>query len=109
MEIELNSCDVIRTRYLSTLESSFNSAIRELVEDPLMQCFQENSESQEFMFERIKEIVSDSMNKAKDTQVEECVQKISALAIKNKGLSNDLKLARNKIKSLENPTSKNVY
>jgi hypothetical protein len=31
-----------------------------------MQCFQENAESQEFMFERIKEIISANLEKAKD-------------------------------------------
>ena len=48
------------------------------------------------MFERIREIINENIERAKDTQIEECIKKIAKLKSKNSMLTQQIKQINNK-------------
>lgn len=47
--------------HFDRLSRSFRESMEVLISDPLMKCFSESTESQKYMFDRIEEIISDSV------------------------------------------------
>lgn len=92
--------------YFSKLETSFKDSMQIIVNDPIMECFKENKESQLFMFERIKEVITQSLQEAQDEYNKEAMnrlddmknftsalkQEIKQLTLKNKSLKEKLKI-----------------
>jgi myosin heavy subunit len=56
-----NSLSTALQDHFDRLSKSFRESMDILVKDPLMKCFAESSESQKYMFDRIEEILSDTV------------------------------------------------
>ncbi len=56
-----NSLSTALQEHFDRLSKSFRESMDILVKDPLMKCFAESSESQKYMFDRIEEILSDTV------------------------------------------------
>ena len=52
---------------IRVIESSFFTAADRIISDPLMDCFKDTKESQCFMFDRMREIFKECINKAGDS------------------------------------------
>lgn len=72
------------------LKSSFKKSIQVLVDDPLMQCFRDNPESQVFMFERIDEIIHDNIQNILQKMNFKDSEKYDELKKMNENLKYDL-------------------
>lgn len=77
--------------YFSKLEGSFRESIQIIVNDPIMECFKENKESQMFMFERIKEVVTQSLQEAQDDYNKEALQRLDDMRDFTSSLREEIK------------------
>jgi len=60
------------------------------VQDPIMECFRENLESRQFMFDRMKEIIYENMQQANDEYVKEILERMDHLNIFTKSLKDEV-------------------
>lgn len=108
-----NSLSSALQEHFDRLSKSFRESMDILVKDPLMKCFSESSESQKYMFDRIEEILSDTVLQVSNglkippqsvqsepgrgnggSQIFEMQKVICRLEEKNKKLSEDLNRER---------------
>lgn len=68
------------------LREAFTQALEAAVQDPLMKCFSENSESRKYMFDRMQEVIEESMKTAHSESVHELIQTCDGLEQEVKNL-----------------------
>ena len=83
------------------LEQTFKEAIQQIIEDPIMDCFRENKESQGFMFDRMKEIISENMQQANDKYVKEVLTRMEDMNRFSNSLKEEIKHLNEKNSSLQ--------
>ena len=75
---------------LNTLEQTFQKSIQIIIDDPIMECFRENIESRQFMFDRMKEIIRENMTQANDDYVKEILERMDHMNIFTKSLKDEV-------------------
>lgn len=92
--------------YFSKLEGSFKDSMNIIVNDPIMECFRENKESQLFMFERIKEVITQSLQEAQDEYNREALQRIDDMRSFTSSLKEEIRQLNSVNKSLKEKLKK---
>jgi hypothetical protein len=88
--MEFKSTDTYQQDRLNQLETTFKDSIQVIINDPIMECFRENTESRQFMFDRMKEIISENMTQANDSYVKEMLERMDHMNIFTKSLKDEI-------------------
>lgn len=86
----------LEEKRLKDLESAFMEATEIIINDPLMEVFKQKQETQQFMFERIQEIINEGMREANDKYVKEVIVKLEEMNNYNEGLKREMAKLRKK-------------
>jgi len=76
--------------FIQQIKLTVDSSISKLYSDPLLSCFKQSKESQEYMFDRINEIISSSIAKLAGKKMTELLQRASFLEQRNNELSESI-------------------
>lgn len=96
-------------KYVERLESSFKDSIKILTNDPIMECFKENKESQMFMFDRIKEVIDQSIQIAQDEFNKEALQRLDDMKNFSHSLKDEIKQLHLLNRNLKEKLKKNIF
>lgn len=104
----LSTFSKLEERRLKDLEQAFMEAADIIINDPLMDVFRQKEETQQFMFERIQEIISEGIREANDRYIKEVLMKMEEvnkandkLKIENKSMAKSREELRNTIEDLQ--------
>jgi len=85
----------LEDKRLKELETAFMEATEIIINDPLMAVFKEKQETQQFMFERIQEIINEGMREANDKYIKEVIMKLEEMNNYNESLKREMNKLRN--------------
>ena len=88
--MEYKSMDSFNSERLRMLEVCFQNSIQVIIQDPIMECFRQNTESRQFMFDRMKEIINESMSQANDEYIKEILERMDHMNIFSKSLKDEV-------------------
>lgn len=88
---QLSTFSKLEERRLRDLEQAFMEAADIIITDPLMDVFKQKEETQQFMFERIQEIINEGIREANDKYVKEVLIKMEEMNKCNEKLKKENK------------------